>query len=293
MNMIDSLPGRYHWLLACQICLLLLLTALPLQAQQVLVYPQAESDTDNRSSYPLKLLELALHKAGMDAQLRPSTRKMPQGRALIQLASGLDVDVVWSMTSKQREQDLLPIRIPIDKGLLGWRIFLIESSKQSRFAQINTLAQLKQLQAGQGHDWPDTLILRSNGLPVVGEAKYEGLFQLLKNGAIDYFPRSINEIQEEIHHHPGQGLAIETGIVLRYPAALYFFVNKNNQKLAQNIERGLRLAIKDGSFEKLFNQFHQKSIEQANLRGRKLFQLNNPLLPEATLLDQKELWFEQ
>ena len=123
MNLFLAVRRKCLIVIRCQIGLLLLAFTPAWCAPQLIIYPQAESANDNRSNYPLQLLELALTKAGVEHVLQPSSSKMPQGRALIQLAAGHDVDVVWSMTSRQREQDLLPIRIPIDKGLLGWRIF--------------------------------------------------------------------------------------------------------------------------------------------------------------------------
>ena len=34
------------------------------------------------------------------------------------------VDICWTMSTDERETQILPIRIPIDKGLIGWRIAL-------------------------------------------------------------------------------------------------------------------------------------------------------------------------
>jgi hypothetical protein len=260
-------------------------------ASPLIRYPQAESGTDTRSDYPRKLLQLALDKSGGNYQLVASELKMPQGRALLQLAQGQDIEVAWSMTSRERERDLLPIRIPIDRGLLGWRIFLIRQADLARFAAINTLAQLQILKAGQGHDWPDTLILRANQLPTIGEAKYEALFTMLQGRLIDYFPRSINEIDEELRLHPAGNLAVEPHIALHYPAAMYYFVNKNNPALAKAIEQGLQRAMADGSFEQLFQTYHAALIRQANLPGRTVFHLNNPLLPLETPLQQKQWWY--
>jgi hypothetical protein len=48
-----------------------------------------------------------------------------QGRAMDSLAKNELVDIVWTMTSHDREARLLPIRIPLLKGLLGYRIFII------------------------------------------------------------------------------------------------------------------------------------------------------------------------
>lgn len=74
------------------------------------------------------------------------------------------IDVLWSMTTQEREAQLLPIRIPIDKGLLGWRIPLLRANRANLLAGATTLAGLHLWSAGQGHDWPDAEILKSNGL---------------------------------------------------------------------------------------------------------------------------------
>lgn len=274
---------------ALAVCLLL---ALPAGAAKMqIAYPPPESATDERGAYPIALLELALSKAGIDYRLQPAKVSMQQGRALKQLEDGTDIDVFWSMTSKQRERDLLPIRIPIDKGLLGWRIFLINKKSRAQFDQVRTLEQLKHFVAGQGHDWPDTEILLANGLRVNSSFSYDSLFKMLQSGRFDYFPRSIEEIWGEEKSHPDMEMEIESNIVLQYPAAKYFFVNKRNTPLASALEAGLRAAIRDGSFDQLFDKYNGALIQRARLQSRTLLKLNNPLLPDETPLQQKALWF--
>jgi hypothetical protein len=270
----------------------LLLSFSAYSAKLSIVYPPPDSARDHRQDYKIELLELALKKSGVEFELRPASGVMPQGRALVQLASGHDVDVVWTATSKQREHDLLPIRIPLDKGLVGWRIFLINQDQQDKFAKVQTLADLRKFNGVQGHDWPDVDILRANGLPTLTDAKYEHLFKMLQFHLADYFSRSIDEIWDEEKGHPGMNLAVENSIVLQYPLAYYFFVNKKNTVLAETLERGLRLAIKDGSFERLFSKHFGKLLGKVNLTGRKRFVLNNPLLSPETPLQEKQLWFQ-
>ena len=270
--------------------LLLLFVFAPAQAKTVLWYPQPEINTDERQTYPLKILTLALSKAGADYELKPRLNKMQQARAVRQLALGLEINVLWTMTSKEREKDLLPIRIPIDKGLLGWRIFLINKKNAMNFEKLNTFDDLKKFEAVQGHDWPDTEILKANGLKVLGLPYYDSLFKTLQIGRVDYFPRSISEIWTEEKSHPDMDLEIEKTIILHYPTALYFFVNKDDKELARLIETGLRAAIKDGSFEKAFVESYGEDIKRTNLKNRKLFQLTNPLLPLETPLQDKKLW---
>lgn len=278
---------RFQTLLSRFLLALLLCTAVPAFAQPLAVlYPAQESGYD----YPIKLLDLALRKSGIDYTLRSAGLPMLQGRALKQLAAGVDVNVAWSMTSNAREAELTPIRIPIDKGLLGWRIFLIDKKNAAKFARVKTLADLQSFEAGQGHDWPDTEILRANGLRVQGYPVFDSLFTMLQLGRFDYFPRSIMEIWGEQKAHPGMNLVVEQTVILHYPTAYYFFVNQKDTALARAIEKGLKAAIKDGSFDTLFNQTYGDVVERTRLQSRKRLQLTNPLLPAKTPLNQKELW---
>lgn len=255
------------------------------------VYPRPMPGTD--FGYAVALLDLALSESGVDYELRPSELTMQQNRALTQLARNVDISVAWSMTSREREKDLLPIRIPIDKGLIGWRIFFIHRKNAKRLAQIQSLEQLKALSAGQEHDWPDVEILAANGLRVDKSSDYASLFAMLEHGRFDYFPRSIEEIWDEEKEHRDANIEVEKTIIQHYPAAEYFFVNKQNKPLAAALDKGLRVAIKNGSFDKLFRKFNGKALELANIKSRKIFNLSNPLLPDETPLDKKELWLDK
>jgi hypothetical protein len=257
-------------------------------AKTVVVYPKQESV----NNYPIQVLQMALQEAQLDFELKPARTFMPQGRALQQLAQGSEVSVVWSMTSKERELQLHPIRIPIDKGLLGWRLFLIHKQNADAFAKVKSLEDLGKYQAGQGHDWPDTEIMRSNGLPVQVAASYEGLFKMLRGQRFDYFPRSIIEIWDEQKAYGADALEIEKTVLLHYPTALYFFVNKDDKVLANAIQTGLETAIRNGKFEKLFLKTYGDVLNQARVRNRTILQLTNPMLPAETPLERKELWMQ-
>lgn len=258
-----------------------------------IIYPQAESDADSRGDYYVKVLELALSKAALDHHLQASHARMAKSRALLQLESNNGIDVVWAMTTREREASLTPVRIPIDKGLLGWRIFLVNKRDQGEFGKIDSIEKLRSHAAGQGHDWPDATILRDNGLTVVPAPSYESLFLMLQVGRFHYFPRGIGEIWDEARRHADLDIVVEQSLALHYPACVYFFVNRNNLTLAALLERGLRRAISDGSFNELFNAFHGESIKRANLRTRNVIELYNPLLPKDTPVNQRELWFER
>lgn len=273
---------------------ILLLTALalplPACADIVVGYPRPESAPDERSRFTQRLLELVLQRINPDYRVQLHPVRMQQGRAIVRLQNSEGIDVISTMTSVERENSMLPIRIPIDKGLIGWRLLLINKANASKFRSVLTLEDLKKLTAGQGIDWPDTAILRGSGLSVYGTSNYASLFHMLESERIDYFPRAVTEIWTELdlyHKH----LMVEPGIVLRYPTAIYFFVRKGNTRLAADIRDGLEKMIADGSFEKLFQQFYGDMIRRSSLKGRRVFQLKNPLMPKEMPLERKNLWF--
>ena len=272
-------------------CLLAGLAAAAPAPPRTVVYPRAENTVDERDRYPVQLLTLALRKAHADVALRPHAVFMLQVRAMREVEQQSGLDIVWTMTSREREQALLPVRIPIDRGLLGWRLLLIRPVEAPLFADVRSLAQLKDLRGGQGADWPDTTILRDAGLAIDESARYGDLFQKLAAGRIDYFPRSVQEIWGELDNHKADGFVIEPTLALHYPTAMYFFVNKKNAALADDIRRGLDIALKDGSFEALFRQNFGAILERAQLGKRHVLEMRNPLLPAETPLDDARLWY--
>jgi hypothetical protein len=261
------------------------------QAVETIYYPRPESAMDQRSDYPIELLELALKKSGVQYRLRPSALVMPQSRALLELGTGSGfVTIAWSMTSKAREQQALPIRFPIDKGLLGWRLALVTRDNVDLFKGVRNLRDLGVYTAGMGHDWPDTELFRSNALEVFEAHNYELLFRMLANQRFHYFPRSINEVWGELAAHKDDGLVVARHIMLHYTAPFYFFVSKNNTRLASAVSGGLERALADGSFERLFRRYYGKQIRQAGPGRRRIIELPNPALPVETPLDRPELW---
>jgi hypothetical protein len=259
-----------------------------------ITYPRPLSDSDMRSQYPVQLLSLALDQTGVNYTLRHSDLIMLQNKALNRLTDNRDVNVVWSMTDTQREEQLLPIRIPIYKGLIGWRLLLIRDDMVERFKYIQQFEHMIKLNPLQGRDWPDTKILQANGFNVVMDDNYANLFNMLRKAQGDFFPRSVVEVWGEVDNAAfNENLMIEQHLVLKYPAAMYFFVNKKSVPLANLLQSGLEKAIANGKFDELFLRAHQKYLDRANISKRRVFELQNSFLPPATPLEREELWYQE
>jgi hypothetical protein len=252
------------------------------EAPWVVTYPSTGAAGDERGDYYVSLLKLALGKADGHFVVQPSADPSVALRAFANMGAGRVIDVIWSPTSLEYERDYLPVRIPLDKGLLGWRIFLIGDADRGLFEGLHSLEQLKALPAGQVGEWVDTAILRANGLPVVTATRYENLFRMLAAQRFRYLPRGIGEIAGELHNYGPLGLSIEPHLALHYPMCTYFFVSRQNAELARRIEQGLHRALKDGAFEQLFRQFYGPSIQAAKLDKRQVFELDNPTVSPSS-----------
>ncbi|WP_240352487.1 ABC transporter substrate-binding protein [Agarivorans sp. Alg241-V36] len=261
-------------------------------ANLVVRHVQPESDKDLRHQYFIELLELALNKTAASYgpyQIQTCPVRMMQDRALQQVQRKHCIDIVWTMTSLERESKLLAVRIPLLKGLLGQRVLMIRREDLRRFKDIQHLSELRQMRAGQGMGWPDIEILEYNRLPVIEGKTYEGLFGMLKRGRFDYFPRGISEIGAELKQHKRDDFVTEPRILLSYPAPIYYFVNPENTILAERLEQGLRLAIDDGSFDALFKKFNYHKLADL-MENRLVFKLRNPSLHPKTPIDEDKLW---
>lgn len=247
----------------------------------------------SRDQWPVELLKMAFSYQD-EHNYRPQTIPEPvnQERLKTMLREG-SLSVMWIGTSSEIERDFHPIRIPVFKGLLGHRIFIIRNGDQAKFSRVNSFTDLLQLKAGQGRFWSDTPILESAGIPVVKPVKYPNLFHMLDGERFDYFPRAVHEPWAEVQNSP-LPITVEKDLMLVYPMPLYMFTSKDNIELANVIESGLRKGIDDGTFDQLFmaNPAIREALALTNMANRKVFRINNPGLSPQTPLDDKSLWFD-
>ncbi|NSL53722.1 type 2 periplasmic-binding domain-containing protein [Uliginosibacterium aquaticum] len=287
------------------LCLLLsclLNAALPARAAEPMsfIHPPPENASDKRHTYYWEILEAALQsnrsKYG-DYKVMSYGTPMNFQRAAAEVEAGEKgrINIVSRATNLELEERLRAIPIPLDKGLLGYRMFLVMPETQTRLDKVQTLEELKQLTIGQASVWTDTKILGDNNFKLVLADNYEGLFQMLGVRRYDLFSRGAIEIHAEWLAHKDKipGLAIEKKFVLAYPMPRYFFVprNKDGEKMAERIEDGLRRLAKSGEFERRYQAYKKLVLADLDLSGRKVFRLTNTQLSDkAPPLTDKFWW---
>ena len=253
-------------------------------------------NTDNatyqqRDLYFNQLIKLALEHSTKKYQLiGMPVPTIPEERSMKLIQEG-HYNIHWMSTTANREKQLLPIYIPLDKGLIGWRLMLVHQDNKDIFSQTTSIQGFRKLTAGLGHHWADTSIFNENELSVFTATSTQSLKKMLNLKRIDYFPRSIMEIWQEQSSNEFPSIAIDSYVTLTYPAAIYFFVSRDNPALRDRIKVGLELAIADGSFETLFQENFAEVIQKANLNKRRRFHISNSLITDEEYLNRSELWF--
>ncbi|HCS65022.1 MAG TPA: hypothetical protein DIW64_13680 [Cellvibrio sp.] len=224
-------------------------------ASTVVIRQSNTADINTEDYYFYRVLELVLHKTEAQwgaAQIKQLPYRPEDKRLRSALMLG-KVDVLWSPTSANFERQMLPVRISLLKELNNYRLLLIRKNEQPTFSAVQSIDDLRKLKGGMSSQWTDAKIMEYNKLPLVQAVGYGKLFKMLAAKRFDYFSRGVYQIHSEVNFYPELELQIEQELMLSYPNNVYFFVNKNNTDLAKRIEMGLKIAQRDGSFDKLFN----------------------------------------
>jgi len=254
-----------------------------------------QSNEEVTHDYCVELLKIALKNTEKEygkVRITNVDMQLSQGRSFEEISKGKLIDIDWGATSIEREKDMLPIRIPLFKGLLGYRVPVINKKDLEKFNKVKNLNDLKKFSIIQGTAWPDTEILEHSGFTLVKNSKFENLYPMLEDGRGDSFCRSICEAYGEVKTRGNSNLIVYDRIILAYKLPLYFFVNKNSTKLAERVEKGLLIAIKNGDFLELMksNPLTKSAFPLDKYKNSLIFELENPILPKETPINDKKLW---
>ncbi|WNO09681.1 hypothetical protein [Teredinibacter sp. KSP-S5-2] len=257
-----------------------------------------EQTLDASYNYFTGLLQLALAKgAGSEWHLSTvSSNNMSQARMLRQIQLENKIDIYWAGTSIKREKALHAIRVPLLKGLLGFRVAIMHKSVEGHYQSINNAKAFYRLKPCQGADWPDSDILEHSGFRVIRNPSLKGMYEQVSIMRCHFFPRGIHEVEAEysavIQRYPN--LKLNKSLIIHYPFPMYFFVNKHNDALIDVVRRGLELAIDDGSFE-----YYMRTSDVTKhlfpldswIHARYL-ELKNPFLPADTDTHNPRYWIQ-
>lgn len=249
---------------------------------RVVITGDGNSNSEDPSYFFEQLLILALDKTRLsdgDYILGHNTHGGGIARDRAMVVGGVGLDVMWASATKEREEQMRVVPVDLLKNLNNFRVLLINDGSQTLFSQVKTLNDLKKFTVGSGEHWTDGYIMKDNGFNVMATSSYYGLFKMLAARRFHFISRGLHEIGYDTQAYKEFGLVKEESLLLTYdvPIPYCFFVNKDNIKLANRIERGLKIAQQDGSFDKLFYQMPSFKEGEEILKNshRTLIQLKN------------------
>ncbi|WP_345782952.1 hypothetical protein [Marinobacter albus] len=233
------------------------------------------------------LVNLALRKTPEYGSFRlVRSQDLSQGRVLRELSRSRSrlVDIANVATSRERERFLAAVPIPIDGGLLGFRVCVVRPEHLPLFREIRTLEDLEEsgIRIGQGTHWPDTEVLRANNIEVVTHTRYEILFSMLRNDRFECFARGASEVLYDLEVEADPNLVIEPDILLAYAMPSYLFVAPEDKQTAHRLQLGMERAILDGSFAEFLRTYYGRAVQELDLPHRRILVLENPYLSEES-----------
>jgi hypothetical protein len=218
----------------------------------------------------------------------------PSHGVLQLLEKGDLINVSVAMTSDEWEKKAIPVRIPLRRGIFKYRLLMVHKDNLEKFKNITNLEQLKKLPVGLKRGWTIRSILETLDFNIVDVDSYDLIFEMLHEKHFAYTIRGIHEIYEEhkLRKRFFDDLVVEPTILLHLPAPSYFFVSPQFPKIAERLEFGLETMVASGELQQLFEETFSKYIDILDLKNRRVIDVDNPLLPEKTPIDRKELWFD-
>lgn len=121
------------------------------------------------------------------------------GKTLLLVSKQL-VDLTYTGATLSYSENTQQIKIPALAGLLGYRLLLVKKKDVDLFDQVETVEELREFKACQGHDWPDSDVLEKNGLTVIRVEDFDAMLRMLEAGKCDYFPRGLHESKMEMEY---------------------------------------------------------------------------------------------
>ena len=129
--------------------------------------------TQARYRFGLDILELALSKIKEKNYIIEGTKdKVNEARGEEFVIKGI-YDLEFMSVTQNRLKQMIPIKVPLYRGLLGLRLVLTRK-EDKRLSSVSDLPGLRKLVGGHGAHWGDLPVYKANGLPVVTNVDYEG-----------------------------------------------------------------------------------------------------------------------
>lgn len=279
-------PMQLHYL-----ALALLLFLLVPKAHGLSLIVQNESHLQHAHA----LVRAALEAGGLSAELHDAPKGNEQRNLALIRDGHTHIDMMPATPARLelvRQGQLRMIPIPLDRGLLGYRVNLLLATQQDKLARVRKREDLRAFSMGQNVGWMDIEIYRAAGIPTREVKDWaNGEFALqMEAGFLDLFPLGLEETLNYFlphfrRHHPQ--LTLDPHILVRYPWFRFVWVSPRPEAdpVYEALQRGFAQLVADGRFLKIWHA-HRQPPPAHVFKSRTLIELDNPfygyeLIPAA------------
>lgn len=231
------------------------------------------------SNYTMSILRASLEATYDDYgpyTLRYADREMMRSRTFNEMREGLLVNVADTPITEHWSDDLIRIPIPVQRGILSYRLFLVTEDNKDLLASVKTVKNLKPIPQGTGSQWAITEVLRHHDFLITEAMTKKSLMNMLAAKRFAIYGRGINEIFDEVKRyketHPN--IVVDQHIALYTYLPTYFHVSPKNPRIAERIEVGMGIINSNGIYQTIFMQHHEQAINNAKLHDRTILVLN-------------------
>ncbi len=184
------------------------------------------------------------------------------------------------------------IPVPLDRGLLGYRVNLLLASQRDKLARVRTASDLRGFNMGQNIGWMDVEIYRHAGIPTKEIKDWaDGEFALqMEAGLLDLFPLGLEETLTHFLPHFRKTypqLTVDPHLIVRYPWFRFVWVSPkaDADEVHAALRRGFDRLIASGEFLRIWSRYRRPPAADV-LRDRVIIDIDNPfygpgLVPSA------------
>lgn len=219
--------------------------------------------------------------------------EMSLNRALKEVENNGLINIIIAPVRSDLSQDTEIVKIPLLKGLLGFRQLVVSNELNHQLEKIRSLDDLRQYKIGQVDGWVDIDIYRSNGFKVNAAANLELAFRMLNGNRFDMLPLGIIELDREYSSRKKTfpNMQVNESFFIYYPLPVMIHVSPNQEGLFDFLEGALQKMAVDGNLDALIKRHFGQAVSALEDKGIPTYQLTNSNLPKEIQTDNKDLWF--
>lgn len=231
-----------------------------------------------------------LVRAALDAvDFQADFQDAPTGnerRNVHQISSGATHVDMMPVTPRRlelvRQGKLRMIPIPLDRGILSYRLNILLEKQKDILANVYEPKDLHAFIMGQNEGWMDVEIYRAAGIPTKEIRNWaDGEFaKQMEAGYISLFPLGLEETLTFFLPHFRKTypqLTVDEHILIHYPWFRFVWVSPlaDADELYDALVRGFNIIVQDGTFMTLWNR-HRSEPDAKLFISRRIININNP-----------------